>query len=352
MEVLLQLTAAGWVADNFMNLKNKFRFVIIGTGNISGTYYNSIKNIKEAEITGFVSRSLKKPSYINSPDNFEIADSLENIKSDFDAVIICTPNSYHHTNAIAAAELGKHVLTEKPLDITIEAMDTMINKCREKNVKLGVAYQRRLSGDNPVIKKLIEGKKLGRIFSVDLSVKNYRDDNYYSSSSYRGTYSIDGGGPFIQQASHYIDLYCWLFGKPEKIVSKVGTFVHNIESEDHGAAIFLHNDGMIGTVTASTATKPGFPAKLEIYSDKGFAIIENDEITKWDFENVPLQKNINDKNKHTGAATHLVNDTSNHEKIIIDFINAVKENKEPLINGEEGRITTEVVLEIYKNQMA
>lgn len=352
MVVLLRLTADGWVADNFMNSKDKFRFVIIGTGNISGTYYNAIKNIDEAEVAGFISRSLKIPSYISTSDNFEITDSLEKIKSEFDAVIICTPNAFHHTNAIAAAELGKHVLTEKPLDISIEAMDLMINKCREKNVKLGVAYQRRLSGDNPIIKKLIEEKKLGGIFSVDLSVKNYRDDNYYNSSSYRGTYSIDGGGTFIQQASHYIDLYCWLFGKPEKIVSKVETFIHNIETEDHGAAIFLHNNGMIGTVTASTATKPGFPAKLEFYSDKGYAVLENDEITKWDFEDLPSPKIFKSKNEHTGAATHLVNDTTNHEKIIIDFINAVKENKEPLINGEEGRITTEVVLEIYKNQMA
>jgi len=92
-----------------MKTENKFRFVIIGTGNISGTYYNAIKNIEEAEVAGFVSRSLKNPSYINSSDNIEIKDSLKNIKTNFDAVIICTPNAYHHTNAIEAAELGKHV---------------------------------------------------------------------------------------------------------------------------------------------------------------------------------------------------------------------------------------------------
>ena len=85
--------------------------------------------------------------------------------------------------------MGKRVLTEKPIDISVEAIDATINKCREKNIKLGVAYQRRISGDNPLIKKLIDENKLGRIFSVDLSVKNYRDDNYYKSSLYRGGYS-------------------------------------------------------------------------------------------------------------------------------------------------------------------
>ena len=277
--------------------KDKFRFVIIGTGNISGTYFNAVKKIDEAEIVAFVSRSLKRPSYLDNSKEFEITDSLKKVQTDFDAVIICTPNSFHHSNAIEAAEMGKHVLTEKPLDITHEAMDKMINKCRGKNVKLGVAYQRRLSSDNPVIKELINKDKLGRIFSVDLSIKNYRDDNYYNSSPYRGTYSIDGGGPFIQQASHYIDLYCWLFGRPEKTVSKLATFVHDIEVEDHGAVLFMHNNGMIGTVTASTATKPGFPAKLEIYSDKGYVILENDEITKWDIEGVPAPKIIETGNR-------------------------------------------------------
>lgn len=329
----------------------KIKFVIIGTGNISATYFRAIKNINEAEVIGFVSRTLNVPSYLKSPGKFEISDSIKNIKSEFDAVIICTPNYYHHINAIEAAELGKHVLTEKPLDITAEAMDMMINKCREKNVKLGVAYQRRLSGDNPFIKKMISENKLGRIFSVDLSVKNYRDENYYKSAPYRGTYSIDGGGPFIQQASHYIDLYCWLFGRPGKITGKTSRFIHNIETEDHGVAVFIHGSGMIGTVTASTATKPGFPAKLEIYSDKGYLIVENDEITHWDIPDVPFPKIVKSKNKFTGSSTHIVNDTSNHEKIIKDFINAVKENREPLINGEEGRITTEVILEIYKNQI-
>ena len=242
-------------------------------------------------------------------------------------------------------------MTEKPLDISIEAMNKMIGTCKKKNVKLGVSYQRRLSGENPLIKKLIEEKKLGRIFSVDLSVKNYRDNNYYNSSTYRGTFSIDGGGPFIQQASHYIDLYCWLFGKPQKVISKTATFAHDIEAEDHGAALFLHDNGLISTVTASTATKPGFPAKLEIYSDKGFIILENDEITNYEIEGLELNREKNSKNIHTGSATHTVGDTTNHEKIIKDFINAVKENREPLVNGEEGRIATEVILEIYNNQI-
>lgn len=330
-------------------MTEKTKFIIIGSGNIANTYTKAIQNIENAEVVGIVSTKKTTPENFSHLSSFR---TLQEINLDFDAVIICTPNAYHHISAIEAAKLGKHVLCEKPIDISLESIDEMIAICKENNVKLGVAYQRRFSSDNPIVKKLIDENKLGRIFSVDLSVKNYRDDNYYNSSAYRGTYKIDGGGPFIQQASHYIDLYYWYFGKPSKLVSKLATFVHNIEVEDHGAVICLHNSGMIGTITASTATKPGFPAKMEIYSSKGYLILENDVITQWSIEGLenPSSQKVS-KNTHTGAATASVDDTTNHELIINDFIEAIRTNKETLISGESARNATEIILDIYKNQI-
>lgn len=170
-------------------------------------------------------------------------------------------------------------------------------------------------------------------------------------ADYRGTYAIDGGGPFIQQASHYIDLYYWYFGKPEKLVSKLGTFMHDIEVEDHGAAICWHPTGMIGTITASTATKPGFPAKLEIYSDKGYLVMENDVITHWDIEGLENPSNQKaDANTHTGASSAAVNDTTNHELILNDFRDAIRKDTEPLISGESARHATKIILKIYQRQ--
>ena len=329
-------------------MKDSIKFVIIGSGNIANTYISAIQNIKSAEVVGLVSRNKNKHE---SFGHLPLFHTISDINIGFDAVIICTPNGLHHVSAIEAAKLGKHVLCEKPIDISLESIDKMIHVCKEHKVKLGVAYQRRFSADNPIVKKLIDENKIGKIFSVDLSVKNFRDDAYYNSADYRGTYEIDGGGPFIQQASHYIDLYYWFFGKPDKLVSKLGTFIHDIEVEDHGAAICWHDSGMIGTITASTATKPGFPAKLEIYSDKGFLILENDVITHWEIEGVEnpgTQKSGN--NKHTGASSAMVNDTSNHELIINDFIDSIKSDRDSLITGESARNATEIILEIYKNQ--
>jgi predicted dehydrogenase len=252
--------------------------------------------------------------------------------------------------AIEAARLGKHVLCEKPLEICLEWADAMIKACREHNVKLGVAYQRRFSSDNPLVKNLIDKGMLGRIFSVNLSVLNYRNNSYYQSAPYRGTRSLDGGGPFIQQASHYIDLYYWYFDKPEKINAYLGTFIHDIEVEDHGAVICRHSSGLISTITASTATKPGFPARLEIYSDKGYLVMENDVITRWEIEGLENPTvHTKSENQHTGSSSAIVNDTTNHERIINDFTDAVLNDREPLVNGEEARHATEIILEIYKN---
>ncbi|KAA5827991.1 Gfo/Idh/MocA family oxidoreductase [Algibacter amylolyticus] len=329
-------------------MKKDINFAIIGSGNIANTYAKAINNINNARVVAVVSKRLKTlADYSDIPSFY----TLNDIDLDFDAVVVCTPNKFHHVGAIDAATLGKHVLCEKPIDITLESIDKMISVCKTNHVKLAVAYQRRFSSDNPIIKQLIDSDQLGQIFSVDLAVKNYRDDNYYNSSAYRGTYDIDGGGPFIQQASHYIDLYYWYFGKPLKLVSKLGTFVHDIEVEDHGAAICFHDSGMIGTITASTATKPGFPAKMEIYSSKGYIIIENDIITHWDIEglkNPTLQKTV--KNAHTGSSSALVDDTTNHETVIKDFIDAIKTGNDPLITGESARHATEIILDIYNSQ--
>ncbi|MBI1932786.1 MAG: Gfo/Idh/MocA family oxidoreductase [Ignavibacteriales bacterium] len=328
-------------------MDRKTKFVIYGSGNIANTYVSAANNIENAEVIGVISRSQKSPSKFPELKSYK---NITEIEESFDAVIICTPNYFHHENAIEAAELGKHILCEKPIDIQIKSIDKMIESCRINNVKLGVSYQRRFSSDNPIIKKLIDENKLGKIFSVDLSVKNYRDDAYYNSSEYRGTYKFDGGGPFMQQASHYIDLFIWFFGKPTKLVSKLNTFIHDIEVEDHGAVICSHDNGMISTITCSTATKPGFPAKMEIYTEKGFLILENDTISHWEIDGVENPSQHKNINTHTGSATASVDDTTNHELVIKDFIEAINNNREPLISGEEAKLATEMILEIYQNQ--
>jgi predicted dehydrogenase len=206
--------------------------------------------------------------------------------------------------------------------------------------------------DLQAVKRMIDGDEFGKVFAAELTVNNFRDDNYYNSSDYRGTWAVDGGGPFMQQASHYIDIYSWFFGKPEKVVSMLGTFVHNIETEDHGAALLRHPNGMIGSIVASTAAKPGFDARLEVHSEKGTFVLENDVITTWAVEGIKNPSNSKDIKIFSGASSFAVKHTHLHEAVIKDFINAIKENREPIVNGKSARLTTEIILKIYNNRIS
>ena len=326
-----------------------FKFVIIGTGNIASTYLTAINNIDGAEVVGGVSRSGKKPS--GAEDTFEVKESLKEIEAEFDAVIAATPNGMHHVNVIEAAKMGKHALTEKPLDITIEAMDEMISVCKDNNVKLGVTYQRRFSPDNVIIKRLLDDGSLGRVFGADLKVECWRDQSYYDSAAYRGGKEIDGGGPFIQQAAHNIDIYGWFFGRPEKVVSMLGTFMHDIEGEDHGGALLRHSCGMIGSIKASTSARPGFDPSLMIHTDKGTIIMKNDIITCWDIDGMENPGVSSEMHIHSGAGSAKVSDTDGHEAIIKDFIDAVRNDREPAVSGDTARTATEIILDIYNNNV-
>ena len=324
------------------------KYIIIGTGNISNTYVHALSEIQDCELVGCVSRS---GNPLSANPQIPSWPNLDSVPVDFDSVIVATPNGLHCEGIMAAAKRGKHVLTEKPLGIKMEEMERAIAVCEEKKLTLAVAYQRRTAPDNQAVKALIEQGVLGNIFAVDLAAKFYRDQAYYDSADYRGGYSIDGGGPFMQQACHNIDIYVWFFGLPIQVASMMNTFTHQIEAEDHGAALLKHSNGMIGTIVASTSAKPGFAARLEVHSDKGSFTMIDDRITAWHFEDIPNPGNSNFQYQHDGATSASVSDTSAHKKIISDFEKVSKQGGEPIAGGKSAKATTELILAIYRSAL-
>lgn len=327
--------------------------VIIGSGNIARTYWDAISRLESVTVVGLVSRSLRRPDFF--PDHLPVHSSIEEAHKaglSFEAVALCTPNGTHADTAVDAARLGKHVLVEKVLDISTSAMDRMIEQCEEAKVTLAVTYQRRMSPHNQIIKELLSKGALGSVFAADMRVKFWRDEAYYASGDYRGGYAIDGGGPFIQQAAHNVDLFVWFFGMPSKVVSMLGTFNHAIEVEDHGVALLHYEKGMIGTIIASSACKPGFSTILEIHSDRGSVVMENDEISLWSIDGLecPVARS-SEFEIHDGATSAAVADTAGHEAIIDDFANAIRDGRPPCVPGESGRLATDLVLEIYRNNL-
>lgn len=325
------------------------RYVLVGSGNISNTYVNAIAEIESCTVLGCISRGGHKPQ---GHSGLATWTSLDKVDVDYDAVIIATPNGLHHQGIIAAAKHGKHVITEKPLDISLASMDDAMNACKKAGVTLAVAFQRRTAPDNQAIKKLIDAGVFGRIFAVDLVAKFFRPQSYYDSGDYRGGFAIDGGGPFMQQACHSLDIYTWFFGKPEKVVSMMDTFVHKIEAEDHGAALMRHKNGLIGTIIASTATKPGFAARMEIHSEKGSFTLTDDIISDWQVEGVANPTDTQFHYQHSGATSASVSDTRCHQAIIRDFEDAVMNERLPLAHAASARLTTELILDIYNSKVS
>lgn len=321
------------------------RYVLVGTGNISNTYVAALSRLPGCELVGCVSR---RGRTLPAAPHLPCWPELGAVDQPFDAVILATPNGLHHRGAIEAAALGKHVLTEKPLDITLAAMDEMTAACERAGVTLAVCYQRRTRPDNRAVKTLLASGELGRVFAVDLSAKFYRDQAYYDSGDYRGGLALDGGGPFMQQACHNLDIYTWFFGLPEQVVSMLGTFAHRMEAEDHGAALMRHKDGMIGTVVASTAAKPGFSARMEVHTERGSFTLTDDVISLWAVEGLDNPSTPGERYQHDGATSAAVTDTSAHEAIIEDFEAAVREGREPLAAPASARLTTELILSIYR----
>jgi predicted dehydrogenase len=321
------------------------KYIIVGSGNISQTWFNVVAELK-GDVVGFISRS-----GMNAISECPVWAHLDHVDVPFDAIIVTTPNGLHHHSILTAAKLGKHVVTEKPLDISLEAIDRCIEACKTAGVTLAISYQRRTAPDNAAVKRLMDSGAFGRVYSADVTAKFYRAQSYYDSAQYRGGYEIDGGGVFMQQACHNLDLYTWFFGMPKQVVSMLDTFAHKMDAEDHGAVLFRHDNGMIGTVIASTATKPGFSAQIQVHTEKGSFTLTDDIITDWHIDDLLNPTDPQYDYQHDGATSATVADTRCHKSILIDFEHAIKTGEQPLVNAESARVTTELILAIYQSKV-
>ena len=326
---------------------NKFRFLLVGSGNIASTYIKAVSNVPEIEIAGIVSRSGRRPA--GASEELPLFSSISEADCAYDAVILATPNGCHAAGCLEAARLGKHVFTEKTLALTREDMDEMIQTCQAGNLQLGVAFQRRTAPDNIIVRDMLLQGKLGKVVACELATNFWRPQSYYENSTYRGNFALDGGGPFVQQASHNLDLYVWFFGLPEKVHAFTGTFLHKMEGEDYGSAICLHKDGMIGTIIASTASKPGFEASMTIRTEKGALTLEGDRITDWQMEDLPNPSQSAGLELHSGASTNAVTATTGHETLLRDFAEKCRNGGKLIVSGADARAASELILMIYES---
>ena len=205
------------------------------------------------------------------------------------------------------------------------------------------------------MKKAIDAGRFGRLTLGDMYVKWWRTQEYYDSGGWRGTWALDGGGAYMNQAIHNVDLLYWFMGDVAEVCGMTATLAHErIEVEDVGSAVVKFKNGAIGTLEATTAAYPGLLKKIEIHGSEGSAIIEQESILLWDFktpkpEDAQLREKYAKSETTGGAADPKAISFIGHQRQFEDFLAAVRQGKQPRIDGAEGRKSVEIILAIYES---
>jgi UDP-N-acetyl-2-amino-2-deoxyglucuronate dehydrogenase len=263
---------------------------------------------------------------------FPQCDRLETILEDrsVDAVLALTPPNTHLDIAARCAAAGKHVLLEKPLEISTSRAEQLVQACRK--VKLSVVLQHRF---RPAAEKLKERlKDLGQIVSASAAIPNWRPQSYYDQPG-RGTRARDGGGVLLTQGIHTLDLFLSFAGEPQEVKSFVTTTpVHKMETEDLVAAAVRFKSGAIGTVHATTTAYPGFPERIELIGTRGTALLEGTSLKVQLHDEKPFELKTEAGGGGTGADP-MAFPHDWHRGVLADFLDSIEKNREPRVSGAE-----------------
>ena len=332
-------------------MSNKKRIVIVGAGVISASHARAITAHNEAELVAICDIELEKAEKLAS--EFGVAKVYTDYEKMFeqeaiDIVSVCVPSGLHAEVTIAAAKNGIHVLCEKPLDITSEKMSKMIEACKSGNVKLGAVYQRRTLDAAIQTRKAIQEGKLGKLVLGDAYLKYYRSPEYYKSAGWRGTWEIDGGGALMNQGIHGVDLIQWMVGEVESVFAYTAPLVRNIEVEDTAVIAVKYKNGAFGVIQGTTSVYPGQETRFELHGEKGSIIFGDSGFKQWEFmdsdEEIPQVSNTEGGSSDPKAISN-----KGHSIFVDDMIQAIKEDREPLVSGEEARKAVDLLLAIYES---
>lgn len=324
-------------------------FGIIGCGVISATHAKSLQEIEGVKIVACCDVVAEKAEKFAKENNCDPYTDLDQMlaREDLDAVCVLTPSGLHAKVGIPAAKAGKHVVVEKPIDITMENADALIEAAEEAGVKLCVISQQRFNDAIMKVKAAAAAGKFGQLNFGGSHTKWYRDQKYYDSGDWRGTWALDGGGALMNQSIHYVDMLQYIMGPVEEVFAYCVTRNVDIEVEDIAVASVKFKSGAIGLIEGNVTAYPGFYTRLDINGSDGSAIVEANQIVEWKLrseEGLEAEANIEGQGGASAQITH-----SSHTRQLVDFVAAVREDREPLVNGKEGKKPLEIILAIYES---
>jgi predicted dehydrogenase len=303
---------------------------LIGGGNISETHARAARAITDVQIAAVFGTNTENVNRLCREYGGTPYTDFEKFLAHrpMEVVAIGSPSGLHAEQGMAAARRGLHVLSEKPLDISLHKADAFIAEARNAGVKLGVFFQDRCKPDILSVKNAVAAGTLGRPILADARVKWYRPPEYLV---------------------HTLDLVLWIFGEVKSVQAMSKTALHAIEAEDTLTALLEFANGALGVLQATTSVFPGYPRRLEFTGSEGTVIIEQDHLLAADFRNPPanlLSRSEADANP--SSSSPVVSDARGHQAVLEDFLEAIRTNTEPRCNGEEGRRSVAVVQAIYE----
>ena len=367
-------------------MSTEIRIAIVGCGTIAPTHADAIASAPEigARVTACSDIEPEKSKAFAAKYGLRAMSWQEILADpDIDALSICTPSGLHAELGVPALKAGKHVIIEKPLDITPAACDRLIAAQASTGKVLACVSQHRFDPATVFVRDAIDRGDLGAIALAEARVTWYRTQEYYDSGDWRGTWALDGGGCLMNQGVHTVDLLIWLCGKPTSVYAQVRTLAHErIEVEDCVAATVTFESGAIATITASTAAYPGFPVRLAIHGSNGSAIMEGDALQTYA---IMGEKAIHGHpaalhavgiatggTRSMGTASTAIPEATepasgideatddefpgapakwgdSHRAQIADFVRCCRTGGTPLVDGVQGKAAVELILAVYES---
>jgi UDP-N-acetyl-2-amino-2-deoxyglucuronate dehydrogenase len=330
----------------------RFRVGVIGCGRISQHHFGEIEKVDGLSLAAVCDVDEKRARAAGAKHAVPWFTSLDKMLggAEIDVVAVCTPSGLHPEHGIIAATAGKHVISEKPMAVSLDAADRLVQACDAAKVRLFVVKQNRLNPPIRLLKRAVERGRFGRIFLANVTVRWQRPQDYYDAEPWRGTWAYDGGA-IMNQASHYVDLVQWIVGPVESVMAKTATQARRIEAEDSGAAVLRFTSGALGVIEVNVLTYPrNFEGSITIIGETGTVKIGGTAVNKvehWAFADY----DDDDKLVDTGAIN--TNPPTvygfGHEGYYKNVLAVLRGEAEAETDGRAGRKSLALILAIYES---
>ena len=335
--------------------KDILGFGVIGCGLVSQFHGKAIQAASGAKLVAAVDRIPERAAEFTETYGGEALECMDAIfaRDDVDVINVLTPNAYHEEYVVKAAQAGKHVLVEKPPEMTLEKVDRMIAACEQAGVQFGVVLQCRFRKAIEAIKRAVDKGRFGRLLHGDAYMKWFRPKEYYFRDAWRSSRE-QGAGVTIQHAFHYIDLLHHLMGPVKQVQARMTNLAHpEVALEDTVIALLDYANGAQGIVEASTALYPGTDIRIEINGEDGTAIMQGERIIEWAFKEEQPEdetaRQIGSESVGTAATGAADFAYFEHQYLIEDMIAAIREGRPPRVTARDGRGSLEIALAMYRS---